>query len=104
MNKKKFLFTLSITALGLTALVMTLTNEHFLNVSNELVIKRDGYIRNLTAFNGLSIISFEFDGSSTGVEAVLGSYNKELHVIGSKDPEMRLMTISSELKTMLIKE
>lgn len=53
----------------------------FINESNRLVIKRDGYIRNLTAFNGMSVLTFDFDGSSTGVDAILGSYDKEEKMI-----------------------
>ena len=53
----------------------------FVNASNQLVIKRDGYIRNASAFNGLSILTFDFDGDSTGVDAIFGSYDEEHNLI-----------------------
>lgn len=53
----------------------------YLDGDKNLVIKRDGYVRNITAFNGLSNLAYTYDGPLNSVDAILGSYDEETDMI-----------------------
>lgn len=68
----------------------------YVDGSENLIIKRDGYIRNLTAFNGLSKLTFDFDGSVNEIDTIIGSYNSEKDMIVMSDKSTSSCSVSGD--------
>lgn len=55
----------------------------YLDASKNIIIKHAGYIRNLTAFNGLSYVDFDYEecGCDKNIEVLCGRYSEESNFI-----------------------